>query len=299
MDENWFLPWESFVGAGEALQAPLAVRWVSTGSVREGENLVVAIASEGGNNRVITLSATPDPGTRVFREHVMGFDCGDCELASFSGAAAVATESSLYGSSDGGESYFEVAKLPEPANRLFISGGDVYARTGSGWLSARLLEGQALTPLTWSQQVVHIAETAALEVTDDEVRLRVGDELLTAERPCPAPAVDEPFASGRYDSRVIVACAGGAVAINEDFPHGPFSLWTLDGEVRWIGPSFHVATDTSWYSTTTQTAGHRVGAQTALAQGERVWGHAEGARAAFRVTSLGIGLTYVGMIVEP
>jgi hypothetical protein len=300
-EQKWFVPWESFanIDTGEALQAPLEVRWLSAGSARDGENLVVAIATESGNNRIVTLSANPDPELCAFRDHAMDFPCGDCEMAARSSVVVVATDSLLYGSNDGGESYFEIAVLDEPVERLFISGTWVYARTSSRWLFAPLLEQQALTALPWTRAVAHIQNDVALEVTDEAVQLFLANETWGSPRPCAAPSTDEPFALGRFDGRVIVACADGAVAISEDFPMAPFSIWNLDGEIQWVGPSFFVATETSWYSTGTETKGHRVGGQTALAADERIWGYAEGARMAFRVTSLGVGMTYTGMIVEP
>jgi hypothetical protein len=300
-EQKWFVPWESFASTstGETLQAPLEVRWMSAGSARDGENLVLAIATESGNNRIVTLSANPDPELCTFRDHAMDFPCGDCEMAARSSAVVVATDSSLYGSNDGGESYFEIAVLDEPVERLFISDTWVYARTSLHWLFAPLLEQQGLTLLPWTRAVAHIQGDVALEVTDEEVRLLLANETLGSPRPCAAPSADEPFALGRFDSRVIVACADGAVAISEDFPVAPFSIWNFDGEIQWVGPSFFVATETSWYSTGTETEGHRVGGQTALAEDERIWGYAEGARMAFRVTSLGLGMTYTGMIVEP
>lgn len=299
-DEQWFLPWETFasVDGAEPLRAPLEVRWLSTGSARNDENLVVAIATESGNNRIVTLSATPYEEPRAFRDHGIHFACGDCEMAAMSSSVVVATDTELYGSRDGGESYFEIAPLEQPVERLFLDAGQVYARTASGWLSAPVLEAQTLAALPWPHGVAHIYADTALEVTDDEVRLFLPEETLTSARPCPAPALTEPFGFGRYDTRVFVACEGGAVATSEDFPAEPFAIWDLGEAVRWVGPAFYVATDTAWYSTGTQTEGHRVGGQTPLVEGERVWAHAEGARVAFRVTSHGVGWTYTGMISE-
>lgn len=298
-DEQHFLPWETFAGAGEPLLAPLEVPWVATGSAHSGENLVVAIATESGDNRIVTLSAAPDAELRAFRDHGIDFPCGNCEMAARGSAVVLATESQIHGSSDGGESYFEIAPLAEPVERLFIAGSWVYARTGSGWVSAPLDEAQVLTELPWTHAVAHIQDDVALEVTGEEVRLLLAAETRSSARPCAAPEARDAFGFARYDSRVIVACAGGAVAISEDFPSMAFSFWDVGEEIAWIGPSFYVATAQSWYSTTTETEGHRVGGQTELMEGERVWGYAEGARVAFRVTSHGVGWTYTGMISEP
>lgn len=289
-----FIPWEEFHAEAEdsagTLSAPLDVRSVSWASGYEDEDFVLAVATDSGNNDVIAFDASE----RRLRKHWPHFDCGDCRVTAAAHGTVILTSTTLYGSSDGGYRYFDIASAAfgDPAaNALYAYGDVVWLRDAEGWLQTSFNSNQALTRPSWSSRsIASVDADSGLEVSARSIARHsdAGDSSTTEV--C-ATVPDISFGSAFHDGAfVVVLCDEDTVRVTYGFPDEPFQQFDVDGPVTRVSRTV-VATEAGWYGVTPETLGLRVGDQAPLADGEAVFGHVETPGFGYRITSLGVGVS--------
>lgn len=295
-----FIPWEDFRPEGDdgadALSAPIDVRSVTSGARDEpGEDLILAVATESGDNDVIAVDLT----ARTLRRYALDFACGDCQVSSGAYGTAVLTATTVYGTTDGGYQYFPILQddfSERSTSHLRVVDTRVLARGESGWFQSDLAPGQPVVgPLWTGRTMASVDHDSGLEVTGRYIRRHTQDGVFSVTDVC-ATVPDIRFGSAyHYGQVVVVLCDEDTVWVNRAFPHDPFQAFDTDAPVVWVSDSV-VATQSAWYGASFGLFGMRVAEQAPLVEGEQVYGHVPAYGAAYRVTSHGVAISEIPIV---
>lgn len=298
-----FIPWEEFAmtntlgpqGGVDALAAPLDVRSVTRAGGYDGEDLIMAVATESGDNAVVAIAIE----ARTFRNHWPHFPCGDCQVSSGALGTALLTSDTLYGSSDGGYRYYEIAEgdfSDRSLSFVRVVDENVWVRGAAGWLGGPFDGSGELTAPPWEALgIASVDHESGLEVTARYITRHAEDGQTLNANVC-ATVPDIGFGSAyHYGQFVVTLCDADTVWVFDNFPE-QYSEFDLDEPVTWVGSTV-VASATGWYGVVGSTLGLRVGDQAPLVEGEQVLGHVVGDGVALRITSLGLAVSQLA--VEP
>jgi hypothetical protein len=296
-----FIPWEEFTmtntlgprGGVDALVAPLDVRSVTFASSYDGEDLVMAVATDSGDNAVVAISID----ARTFRNHWPHFPCGDCQVSSGALGTALLTSDTLYGSSDGGYRYYEIAQgdfSDRSSSYVRAVDENVWVRGAAGWQGGPFDgSGELSAPLWGGRGIASVDHESGLEVTARYITRHAEDSQSSNVNVC-ATVPDIGFGSAyHYGQFVVTLCDADTVWVFEDFPE-QYSEFDLAEPVTWVGSTV-VASATGWYGLAGSALGLRVGNQASLAEGEQILGHVADDRVALRLTNLGLAVSQLAV----
>lgn len=294
-----FIPWSDFVmtntvglmGGVESLSAPLEVRSVTRASGYEGEDFIMAVATETGNNAVVAM----DVDGLTFRNHWPHFACGDCQVSSDVLGTALLTSDTLYASSDGGYRYYEIdaGDFSDRSLSYVRTVSDrIWVRGSTGWLGTAFDGSEYLSAPLWAGRgIASVDHESGLEVTARYIT-RHSDGGDTSNVDVCASVPDISFGSAFHQGQFVVTlCDTNIVWVFDEFPNEP-DEFSVDEAVTWVGSSL-VATASGWYGVTAETRGLRMGDQAPLAEGEQVFGHVEGEGVALRISSHGVAVSHL------
>jgi hypothetical protein len=303
-----FIPWADFamtntlgpMGGVEVLAAPVEVRSVSAADGHDGEDFVMAVATETGDNAVVAI----DVDGVTFRNHWPHFACGDCQLSSDSLGTALLTSDTLYASSDGGHRYYEVGTgdfSDRSLSHVRAVSDRIWVRGATGWLGAPFDGSEYLSAPPWeARAIASVDQESGLEVSARYIT-RHSDAGESSNANVCATVPDISFGSAYHQGQFVVTlCDEATVWVFDDFPSEP-TEFSVDEAVTWVGATL-VATANGWYGVSAETRGDRLGDQATLAEGEQVFGHIATEGVALRITSHGVALsqlTYGARLTEP
>jgi hypothetical protein len=292
-----FIPWTDLVmtntlgpaGGLEALSSPLDVRSVTRATGYEGEDVVMAVATDSGDNAIVAI----DVDELTFRNHWPHFACGDCQVSSDVLGTALLTSDTLYASSDGGYRYYEIdtGDFSDRSQSYVRTVSDrIWVRGSTGWLGTAFDGSEYLSAPLWAgRSIASVDHESGLEVSARYIT-RHSDAGDTSNVDVCATVPDISFGSAFHQGQFVVTlCDTNVVWVFDDFPNEP-DEFSVDEAVTWVGGSL-VATASGWYGVTAETRGVRLGDQAPLAEGEQVFGHVEGEGVALRITSQGVAVS--------